>query len=165
MTPDGSFAELQEDFLRITSTTVFCTATTVDPAGRPRARMLHPIFVVHLGRPLGWACTGRTPLKTGHLAANPHIACSYWSPSHDTVFVDCLATWVEDDAEKQRVWELFLRTPPPLGWGPEGMAGYGEEEWRGAVFTPLRLEPWRVQVMNGREFPRGDLTGRVWRRG
>lgn len=157
------FSEIAADFLRITAATVFCVVTTVDHQGRPRARMLHPIFVVRDGRPLGWALTGRTPLKTRHLAANPHVCCAYWSPSQDTVFLDCVATWVEDEAEKQEVWELFLTTPLPLGWGPEGMAGYGADRWRHPLYAPLRLEPWRVQVMRGEEYPYGQLTGRVWR--
>jgi hypothetical protein len=93
------------------------------------------------------------------------MACAYWTPSHDTVFVDCTTNWVEDDEEEERVWHLFLETPEPLGWGPDGMAGYGDERWRNPVFTPLRLEPWRVQVMRGDQYPLGDLTGRVWRRG
>ena len=158
------FVELEDDFLRITTETVFCTATTVDERGRPRNRIIHPVFQVRDRRPVGWALTGRTPLKTRHLAANPHMACSYWNPSQDTVFVDCVAEWVEDDAAKADVWDVFHDTPAPLGWGPEGMAGYGEERWRNPVFTPLRLDPWRVQVMDGSEYPTGALTGRVWRR-
>jgi hypothetical protein len=157
------FSEIEDDFLRITAATVFCVATTVDHEARPRGRMLHPIFVARDGRPLGWALTGRTALKTRHLAANPHMSCAYWTPSHDTVFADCVATWVEDDAQKEQVWELFLTTPLPLGWGPEGMAGYGSDRWRNPVFTPLRLEPWRVQVMRGEEYPSGELRGSVWR--
>jgi Pyridoxamine 5'-phosphate oxidase len=153
------FTELEDDFLRITTETVFCTVTTVDEAGRPRSRVLHPIFVVRDG----WALTGRTPLKTRHLATNRHLSCAYWNPSHDTVFIDAVATWVDDDGEKADVWELFLNTPTPLGWGTEGMAGYGEERWRNAAFTPLRLQPWRVQVMTGDNYPQGELTGRVWR--
>jgi hypothetical protein len=161
----SSFAALADDFLRITADTVFCTATTVDEQGRPRNRMLHPIFVVRDDRPLGWALTGRTPLKTRHLAANPHMACSYWTPAHDTVFIDCTTAWVEDDDEKREVYDLFRDTPTPLGWGPEGMAGWGDEQWRSPIFTPLRLEPWRVQIMRGEEYPRGELTGQVWRAG
>lgn len=157
------FSEVEEDFLRITGETVFCAATTVDGKGRPRGRMLHPIFLVRDGRPLGWALTGRTPLKTRHLEANPHMSCSFWSPSQDTVFAECMTSWVEDGSEKEDVWNVFLDTPEPLGWGPDGMAGYGLERWRNPVFTPLRLEPWRVQVMRGQEYPAGALTGRVWR--
>jgi len=157
------FSEIEDDFLRITAATVFCVASTVDQQGRPRGRMLHPIFVARDGRPLGWALTGRTALKTRHLAANPHMSCAYWTPSHDTVFADCVTTWVDDEAEKEEVWELFLTTPVPLGWGPEGMAGYGSQRWRDPLFTPLRLQPWRVQVMRGEEYPTGELSGRVWR--
>jgi Pyridoxamine 5'-phosphate oxidase len=156
------FAEIEEDFLRIVHATVFCVATTVDSRGRPRGRMLHPVFVAEDGRPRGWALTGRTPLKTAHLAANPHMSCAFWSPSHDTLFVDCVASWVEDEREKERVWGLFAREPP-LGWGAAGVAGWGEERWRSPIFTPLLLEPWRVQVMRGEEYPSGELTGRVWR--
>ena len=160
-----SFPGLAEDFLRIIAETVFCTATTIDERGRPRNRILHPIFVVRDARPIGWALTGRTPLKTRHLAANPEVALSYWSPTHDTVFVNAVATWVESESEKQDVWALFRDTSPPLGWGPEGMAGYGAEKWRNPVFTPLRLDPWRVQVMSGEEYPGGKLTGDVWHAG
>jgi general stress protein 26 len=163
VSPEGaSFAELEEDFLRIVRETVFCTVTTVGEDGRPRNRMLHPVFLVRDGRPMGWALTGRTPLKTRHLAANPHVACSYWNPSHDTLFVDCVASWVEDDQEKADVWDVFLETPQPLGWGAEGLAGYGPDEWRNPIFTPLRLDPWRVQLMRGEEYPLGNLTGIVW---
>ena len=118
--------------------------------------------MVRDGRPVGWALTGRTPLKARHLAANPHVSCSFWSPTQDTVFADCTAAWVEDEAEREAVWRIFEQ-PPPAGWGPEAMAGWGEERWRSPIFTPLRLEPWRVQVMRGEEYPHGQLTGRVWR--
>jgi hypothetical protein len=161
----AAFAELEEDFLRIVSATAFCTMTTVDGRGRPRNRIIHPVFAVRDGLPLGWALTGRTPLKTRHLAANPHVACSYWSPSQDTVFIDCVARWVTDEREREEVWRAFLETPPPMGWGAEGLAGYGPERWNGPLFTPLRLEPWRVQVMRGEEYPHGTLTGRVWHAG
>ena len=103
--------------------------------------MLHPVFTVRDGRPLGWALTGRTPLKTRHLAANPHMSCAFWTPSQDTVFADCRAEWVEADAEKEEVWDLFHDTSPPLGWGPEGMAGYGPERWRNPVFTRCASRP------------------------
>jgi hypothetical protein len=43
--PTSDFAELEDDFLRTSTETVFCAVTTVDEAGRPRSRMLHPIFV------------------------------------------------------------------------------------------------------------------------
>jgi general stress protein 26 len=157
-----AFSDIADDYLRIVTQTAYCVATTVDSRGRPRGRVLNPVFVVDDGRPRGWALTGRTPLKSRHLAANPHVSCAFWSPTQDTVFADCVASWVEDDGEKEQVWELFAREPP-LGWGPEGVAGWGGDRWRSPIFTPLRFEPWRVQVMRGEEYPYGRLTGRVWR--
>jgi hypothetical protein len=157
-----AFSELEAEFLRITAATVFCTATTVGPHGRPRGRMLHPVFTVRDGLPVGWALTGRTPVKTRHLALNPHVLCSYWSPSHDTVFIDCVAAWVDDEREKQDIWEVFRDTPEPQGWGTSGLEGYGPDQWRAELFTPLRFDPWRVQVMPGAEYPFGRLTGLVW---
>ena len=71
------FAELAEDFLTFTADIVYCTVTTVDPAGRPRSRVMHPIFEVVDGQPRGWAVTDRSPVKTRHLAANPFVCCSY----------------------------------------------------------------------------------------
>jgi Pyridoxamine 5'-phosphate oxidase len=158
-----SFAPLEQDFLRITAATVFCVATPVDEHGRPRSRMLHPIFVVRDERPIGWALTGRTPLKTRHLEANPHLACAYWTPSHDTVFVDCVATWVDDEAEARAVWKLLRDTPAPPAWGAAGLAGYGQEEWRSPLFTLLRLSPRRVQAMRRADYSPGRLAGTVWR--
>jgi hypothetical protein len=51
-TDRASFADLEDNFLRIVAATVFCTVTTVDEQGRPRNRVLHPVFVVRDGAPL-----------------------------------------------------------------------------------------------------------------
>jgi hypothetical protein len=155
-----SFAALEEEFLRFTRAIVPCTATTVDARGRPRSRMLHPIFEVVDGRPVGWVVTSKTPVKAAHLAANPHMACAYWSPAQNTVFVDCLARWVEDAETRRRVFDLFQSTPPPLGYD---LSGFGADGPDNPLFTPLRLDPWRIQVMRGEEFPVGNLAGRIWR--
>ena len=153
------FRAVEEPFLRFTSTIVLCTVTTVSPEGRPRSRMLHPVFRVEEGRPVGWVCTGRTPVKVAHLAHDPHVAVCYWSPANDTVYAECLATWVETEEEKRHVWDVFTTTPRPVGYD---LSPYGSPTAPG--FTPLRLDPWRVQVVAGSEYPFGDLTGRIWQR-
>jgi general stress protein 26 len=157
--PLEPFDAIRDDFLRFTADVVLCTATTVDPRGRPRSRILHPIFTVVDGQPVGWVLTGRDTLKARHLAANPHVACSYWSPAQNVVHVDCLASWVDDPAEKRRVWDLFMTTPPPLGY--DLVQGYGSLD--NPIFTPLRLDPYRIQVLRGEEYPWGNLTPRIWR--
>jgi uncharacterized pyridoxamine 5'-phosphate oxidase family protein len=158
-----SFADIEQDFLRFTADIVYCTVTTVDAQGRPRSRVMHPIFEVVDGEPLGRAVTNRSPVKTRHLAANPHVSCSYWSPAQNTVYLDCVATWVDDIAGKRYVWDLFRLTPPPLGWGD--MSAYEPEGIAHPLFQPLRLRPWRIQVLRADQVARGDFHPRTWQAG
>jgi general stress protein 26 len=155
-----SFADIEQDFLRITADIVYCVVTTVDTRGRPRSRVMHPIFEVVDGQPMGWAVTDRSPVKARHLAANPHVSCAYWSPAHNTVYVDCVAGWVDDVAGKRYVWDLFRRTPPPLGWGD--MSAYEPEGIAHPLFEPLRLRPWRIQVLRAEQMAGGDFHPRTW---
>ena len=106
----GSFAEVRDEFLRITGDVVWCTVATVDTRGRPRTRILHPIWEVIEDRPVGWIGTTRSPLKTRHLAANPYVSCGYWSPAQETVYADCRAAWA--DGERERVWRMFVERAP-----------------------------------------------------
>lgn len=154
-----SFAEMEADFLASTREIVWCTVTTVDGRGRPRSRIMHPIFTVGQGRPVGWVLTAATPIKTAHLAANDHVAVSSWSPAQHTMIADCRASWVEEPAAKRQVWDLFATTPAPLGYDPGGGGVLSGPE--DSAFTPLRFDPWRIQVLR---FPGwgGDLTPRVW---
>jgi uncharacterized pyridoxamine 5'-phosphate oxidase family protein len=154
-----TFGDIEQAFLAYTSKVVLCTVTTVGPDRQPRSRMLHPVFEVLDGLPVGWVCTGRTPVKVAHLAHNPKVAVCYWSPDNDTVYAECHASWVESAEDKQHVWDVFMRTPPPVGYD---LSSYGSPAAEG--FTPLRLDPSRVQVVAGSEYPFGDLRGRLWRR-
>lgn len=133
-----SFDDIRDDFLRIAGDVVWCTVATVDTRGRPRTRVLHPIWEVVDGAPLGWVATSRSPLKEKHLAANPHVSCSYWSPKQETAHVECRASWADD--ERERVWQLFLDAPPPLGYDPGAMPAWKDGPLAGA-FAALRLIP------------------------
>jgi len=155
-----SFASLATDFFRYTADIVLCTATTVDARGRPRSRMLHPIWEVVDGLPVGWVVTSQTAVKSAHLAANPHLACMYWSPAQHTVAIDCLARWATAD-EKPHVWDLFMTTPPPLGYD---LSGFGDSRWGNPLFNPLRLDAWRVQIVTAEQVTEHDFAGRTWRR-
>ena len=73
--------------------------------------------------------------------------------------IDCLATWVDDAASKQHVWALFMTTPPPLGYDLRDFGAAGSES---ATFTPLRLDPWRVQITRFNGWL-GDRTPLIWR--
>ncbi|MBB6174588.1 general stress protein 26 [Nocardiopsis mwathae] len=155
-----SFAPFEAEFLDFTSRIVWCTVTTVDAKGRPRSRILHPIWEVAGGGPVGWVFTGRTPVKTRHLAANPHVSVSYWNPDHNTVTADCVASWVEEPEARRHVWDLFTTTPEPLGYDPSPFGVTGPDH---PDFAALRLDPWRVQILRAEQIADGDFAPRTWR--
>ncbi|HEX2315056.1 MAG TPA: pyridoxamine 5'-phosphate oxidase family protein [Thermomonospora sp.] len=149
-----SFDAIREQFETYIGDIVYATMTTVDAKGRPRARVLIPVWEIVDGRPLGWLATYRTPVKAAHLAGNPHTTFSYWTRRQNAVSVDTVAAWVDDLETKKHVWELYARTSPPG-------AGYDLGQfWRepgDPKLHVLRLEPWRVQVIRG-----ADLQSKIW---
>ncbi|MEX0786790.1 MAG: pyridoxamine 5'-phosphate oxidase family protein [Dehalococcoidia bacterium] len=151
----ASFAEIEEEFMRRVARTVWCTVATVDRQGRPRSRILHPIWEGSTG----WIATGRQTLKTRHLAKNPYVSLSYWDPEHEQVYVDCKAAWDDDMAQKKRVWELYKATPPPLGYDP-GIIWQGGPEDPG--YGLLKLTPWRIELWSLRDMITG-AEPKVWR--
>lgn len=155
-----SFAQIRDDVAEIVGTIVYATMTTVDRRGRPRSRVLIVVWELDGPRPVGWLATFKTPVKAAHLAQNPHVTTSYWSPRQDAVYLDSVARWTDDAEIDQRAWQLYRQgSPPGVGYNP---AAY----WRGPddpAFHVLRLDPWRVQVLRAPDVARGDLTGRIWR--
>ena len=134
---------------------VWCTVATVDRQGRPRTRILHPIWEGSTG----WIATGRRSLKEKHLAANPYVSLSYWDQEHQQVYADCKAEWLDGQAEKLRIWELYKTTPPPLGYDPQII-------WQGGPSDPsyglLKLTPWRVELYALQDLVSG-APPKVWK--
>ncbi|WP_431887853.1 pyridoxamine 5'-phosphate oxidase family protein [Nocardiopsis alba] len=154
------FAAVREDFDAIVGAVVYSTMTTVDAKGRPRSRVLIPVWETGGEEPLGWLGTYRTPVKTAHLRGNPHASFSYWSPAQNTVSVDVVAEWIDDPRVREHVWDLYRHgSPPGAGYDPGGFwEGPGDPR-----FQVLRLEPWRIQVLRGRDLVSG-VPSRIWRR-
>jgi general stress protein 26 len=151
----ASFDEIQEEFTRRVERIVWCTVATIDRQGRPRSRMLHPLWE----GTTGWIATGRNGLKTKHLAGNPHVSLTYWDPKHEQVYADCTATWEDDLGEKRRLWGLYKSTPEPVGYDPGLFWPGGPED---PSFGLLRLTPWRIELSS----LGGMATGKpplVWR--
>ncbi|WP_084964475.1 pyridoxamine 5'-phosphate oxidase family protein [Thermoactinospora rubra] len=149
------FAEIKAEFDAYVGAIGYATMVTVDAKGRPRTRILIPVWETVDGRPLGWLATYRTPVKAAHLAANPHTSFSYWKPGNNSAAVDATAEWVGDLEVKRHVWDLYRRTSPPG-------AGYDLGRfWRSPAdpkLHVLRLEPYRIQVIRGL-----DLRSRIWK--
>ncbi|MFE2753907.1 pyridoxamine 5'-phosphate oxidase family protein [Actinosynnema sp. NPDC059335] len=150
-----AFAELQGAFMSYVQRIAYATMTTVDRRNRPRGRVLLPVWQVRGGRPVGWIAANRTPVKVAHLARNPHATISYWDRSQDAVFADCTARWVEDRETRAEVWDVYRAgSPPGVGYDPIRFWPGGPAD---PGFAVIRLDPWRVQVVDGR-----DLTSRIW---
>ncbi|NIH86384.1 pyridoxamine 5'-phosphate oxidase family protein [Amycolatopsis granulosa] len=149
-----SFTEIEAEFNAYVGAIGYATMVTVDSRNRPRTRILIPVWENVDGRPRGWLATFPTPVKTAHLARNPHTSFSYWKPGNDSVAVEAVATTVDELEVRSYVWRLYRRT------SPRG-AGYDLGAFWQSPSDPklhvLRLEPWRIQVIRGR-----DLRSRIW---
>ncbi|AZQ71599.1 MULTISPECIES: pyridoxamine 5'-phosphate oxidase family protein [Streptomyces] len=150
-----TFSEIEDKFFEYIRDIVYCTMITVDRKGRPRARVLLPIWEVVDGRPVGWLAAYKTPVKAAHLANNPHTTYSYWNPRQNAVFIDSVSTWATDAETRAYAWDLYRKgSPAGVGYNPRNF-------WREGPTDPqyhvLRIDPWRVQVLRGT-----DLTSRIW---
>src|SRR5690348_14176329 len=114
-----------DEFVEIAHRIVWCTLATVDARGRPRSRVVHPVWESTPAGPLGRVATRATAAKRAHLAASPFASCSYWDPRHDIAVAECAATWDPDPAAS---WPVFRRFPPPVGFEPEAMFAGGTDD-------------------------------------
>jgi hypothetical protein len=140
------FTTVAPAFVEMAHRIVWCTAATVDERGRPRSRVLHPMWEFADGRLTGWIATFPTPLKRAHLAARPYVSCNYWTPTHETCVAECDAQLLFDDETRREVWDRFANTPEPLGYDPAVIIPAWTSPTAEA-FAALRLDPWRLRVL------------------
>lgn len=143
----SELGEVAPTFVEMAHRIVWCSAATVDPKGRPRSRVLHPIWHWDGSRLEGWIATAPTPLKRSHLEASPYISLNYWSPSQDTCVAECRASWAFDPETREMVWNLFRNGPEPVGYDPAIIPGWDSP--RSETFAALRLDPWWLRVFPG----------------
>lgn len=149
------FSEIEQEFIQRVHTVVWCNAATVDSQGRPRSRILHPIWE----GATGWILTQRDSYKSKHLAANPHVSLAYIADITKPVYIDGTAQWVEDRGQKQHIWDLFKAALPPLGYDPEPFFTSVDHEQCGL----LQITPWRIAVVTF-PAPSQEEGQRIWRR-
>ena len=134
-------------FVEMAHRIVWCSAATVDRKGRPRARVLHPVWEWDGEALVGWVGTGPTPLKRAHLDHAPYLSANYWSPAQDTCVAECRATLLYDPETRTKVWNLLKNGPEPVGYDPAIIPGWDDASSDG--FAALRLDPWRLRVFPG----------------
>lgn len=132
------FEEIGEEFRKRVERIVWAQTATVDRQGRPRMRVLHPVWE---GR-VGWITAAPGSLKLKHLAVNPWMSVGYWDQQQVTVTAECHATLVDDVAEKARVFALLKSFPEPYGFDASFYGGTPEEPG----FALIRLDPWRIEL-------------------
>ncbi len=139
------FAEIEAELHARAARIAWCTVTTVDAKGRPRSRILHPMWEGSTA----WILTGRNSFKAKHIANNPNVALSYWDQQHQQIYMEGVASWEEDPAEKARIWKLVASTPPPYGWDPSPFwpAGPSDPGFGLLRCTPRRIELWSLGEM------------------
>lgn len=136
MSPDPDLT----GFVEIAHRVVWCTLATVDRRGRPRSRLVHPVWTLDgSGELTGYVCSRRTSPKSAHLEAHPYASCSYWDPAHDVAVADCHAGW---DPEPARHWDVFRRPGPAAGFDPEPMFEGGLSSPEAGIIV---LRPWRLR--------------------
>jgi hypothetical protein len=95
----GTFAEIEPEFIQRVHSVVWCNGATVDTRGRPRTRVLHPIWE----GATGWITTRRSSPKVKHLAARPFLSLAYIKDPFKPIYVECYAAWDGDLAARRRI--------------------------------------------------------------
>lgn len=154
-------AHVAPAFVAMAHRIVWASAATVDQQGRPRSRILHPIWQWDGQELVGWIATGPTRTKRAHLEASPYISLNYWDATQDTCTAECRVAWAFDHPTREMVWNLFSSAPPPVGYDPRIVPAWTSPTVD--AFAALRLDPWRLRV-----FPGSVLMGQggevlVWR--
>jgi hypothetical protein len=134
-------------FIEMAHQIVWCVVGTTDTAGRPRTRILHPLWDWDGETVTGGIITSPHSLKARHLTRTPFVSCTYWTPTHDTCSAECRAELLTDLASRRALFEDFRNAPPPVGYDPAIIPGWDSPE--AEAVGVLRLTPWRLRVMPG----------------
>ena len=75
------------------------------------------------------------------------MSLNYWSPNQDTCVAECRARWAFDLETRERIWNLYVETPAPVGYDPAIIPGW--ERPSDDAFAVLALDPWLMRVFPG----------------
>jgi hypothetical protein len=150
------------EFMAMAHRIVWCVAATVDTQGRPRSRVLHPIWEWDGTELAGWVATSPLSPKAADLRGTPAVSLTYWAPSQDTCTADCRAVWEISDEQRRAGWERFAQGPSPVGYLPSIVPGWTSPD--APAFGILRLVPDRLRVMPGTLMLKREGELLTWRR-
>jgi len=148
-------------FVEMAHQIVWCAAATTGTDGRPRTRVLHPIWEWDGTELTGWILTSPRSPKAADLAALPAVSLTYWAPTHDTCTADCDTEWDSTDDARRAGWDRFANAPAPVGYDPSFIPPWTSPE--APAFGVLRLHPTRLRVMAGAVMLKGEGETLTWR--
>jgi len=154
--------QLAPAFVEMAHRIVWCTAATVNAAGNPSTRVLHPVWEWDGSELTGWIATDPKSPKARHLAQRPALSLTYWAANHDTCTADCATSWDDTPEGRQAGWDRFLHAPEPVGYDPAIIPQWTSPESPG--FGVLRLRPNRLRVMPGALMTAGQGELLTWKR-
>jgi hypothetical protein len=147
-------------FRSIAHETVWATVASVDARGRPRSRVVHPVWTDDEDGLRGWIGIRPTSLLRRHVQHTGFASVSYWSPSHDVAVAECRARSVDDDAGRLQAWAALASAPEPAGYDPATI-------WPGPLddgFAAISLEPWLLRWIRAADLAGGERH-QLWRAG
>jgi hypothetical protein len=140
---------------------VWATAATINTAGQPSTRILHPVWEWDGSALTGWIATSPLSTKAKHLAKVSLVSLNYWHPNHDTCTATCATTWELSDEQRHQGWTRFAEAPAPVGYNPSIVPGWDSPET--PAFGILRLDPISLRVMDGSRMIGGPGRLLTWR--
>jgi hypothetical protein len=129
-------------FTAVAHRIVWANLATVDRRGRPRSRLVHPVWEREGSALTGLVGSRPTPLRRAHLRQSPYVSLAYWDPAHETAVAECAARWLPA-SEHASAWARLRSAPEPAGYDPAIAWPGGPES---DDFAVLVLEPWRLRV-------------------
>ena len=105
--PMPALEEVAPAFVEMAHRIVWCSVATVDHQGRPRSRILHPLWEWDGARSRAGSRPGRHRRSARTWQHSPYVSCSYWTDNHDTCIAECRAEWHFDDETRIDVWNKF----------------------------------------------------------
>ena len=156
----SELAAVAPEFVAMAHRIVWCSAATVGTDGRPRSRVLHPIWEWDGEELHGWIATSPRSPKAAELAAVPAVSLNYWAPNQDTCTADCTALFESDPAAVAAGWRRFAEGADPVGYDPSIIPGWDDPG--SPTFGVLRLAPYRLRVMPGTVMTGGGGALLTW---
>jgi hypothetical protein len=146
----ATFAEIEPEFIARAHRMVWCDMATVGPDGRPRTRIVHPVW----RDGTAWITSLRVGPKADDIDRGPYVSLAYVSDPMRPAYAECTAAWADDPGTRREIWEWIASIPEPLGYNAEAMFG----SYDFPNLTLLRLTPWKIRLSVA-----GDLAAlRVW---